>query len=342
MDRAEFLARRKSGIGGSDVAAIIGISPWRTPRDIYLDKKGLSEPEPETDAMYWGTTLEDIVAREYSKRSGRRIERCNQMFKHPEHAFLVGNVDRVVWGEDGKRPVVGGKLITDRILECKTASQYAAQDWGEPGTDEIPEYYKAQVMWYMGITGAQVCDVAVLIGNRDFRMYTVDRDDSVIQYLFAEGIAFWTEYVEKDIMPPARTLEDVESVCHGEAKARKFADDLTIDAVKTYAELDTKIKEFKAEQDKLKIQICDAIGDAVELVAPDATKLCSWTAAKPQAKTDWKAVAEDLGADTDTIRKHTTEIMTARRFTLAARKCKTEKSDDYYIPYDARALQEID
>lgn len=320
MNRTDFLARRKAGIGGSDIAAIIGISPWRTPRDIYLDKKGLTEPEPETDAMYWGSTLEDIVAREYAKRSGRRIERCNQMFTHPEHPFLVGNVDRVVWSEDGKRPVVGGKLITDRILECKTASQYAAQDWGEPGTDEIPEYYKAQVQWYMGITGARVCDVAVLIGNRDFRMYTVERDEAVISYLFQEGITFWREYIEKDVMPPARTLEDVESVCRGEAKARKFADDLTIEAVQRYAELDKQAKEIKAEQDKLKVQICDAIGDAVELVAPDSTKLCSWSAAKPAAKTDWKAVAEELGADAETIKKHTAETMTARRFTLATKK----------------------
>lgn len=319
MDR-EFLARRKSGLGGSDIAAIIGISPWRTPRDIYLDKKGLTEPEPETDAMYWGSTLEDIVAREYAKRTGRKIQRCNQQFQHPEHPFLVGNVDRVIWGEDGKRPVVGGKLITDRILECKTASQYAAGDWGEPGTDEIPEYYKAQVMWYMGITGARVCDVAVLIGNRDFRMYTVERDEDVIRYLFQEGITFWREYIEKDVMPPARTLEDVESVCRGEAKARKFADDLTIEAVQRYAELDKQAKEIKAEQDKLKVQICDAIGDAVELCAPDATKLCSWSAAKPAAKTDWKAVAEELGADAETIKKHTAETMTARRFALATKK----------------------
>ena len=75
MNREEFLARRKAGLGGSDIAAIVGISPWSTPRDIYLDKKGLAAPEQETDAMYWGTTLEDIVAREYSKRTGRKIER---------------------------------------------------------------------------------------------------------------------------------------------------------------------------------------------------------------------------------------------------------------------------
>ncbi len=319
MNRTDFLARRKTGIGGSDIAAIIGLSPWRTPRDIYLDKKGLSEPEPETDAMYWGTTLEDIVAREYSKRTGRKIERCNVLFQHPEHPFLIGNLDRVVYDNPSKKPVVNGRLITRRILECKTASQYAAGDWGEAGTDQIPEYYKAQVQWYMGITGAEVCDVAVLIGNRDFRIYTVYRDDAVIAYLFGAGVAFWREYIEKDIMPPAVTLEDIENIHHGQQKERRFASEEITAAVKRYAEIDAAIKELKAEQDPLKLAICDCMGDAVELVGTDSRKLASWSAAKSTQKTDWKAVAEEMEAPADIVAKHTTETLSARRFTISAK-----------------------
>lgn len=319
MDREQFLERRKQGIGGSDIAAIIGLSPWSTPRDIYLDKKGLAEPEPETDAMYWGTTLEDIVAREYSKRTGRKIERCNVLFRHPEYPFLLGNIDRAVYDEDSKRPVVNGEYRSKRGLECKTASQYAASDWGEAGTDQIPEYYKAQVQWYMGITGADVWDVAVLIGNRDFRIYTVNRDEAVISYLFGEGVGFWREYIEKDIMPPARTLEDIENVFSGTPKARAFASMEITEKVERYKELDDQIKALKAEQEPLKVAICDHIGDAVELVAPDARKLASWSAAKPTSKTDWKAVAEELAAPADIVAKHTTETMSARRFTVSAK-----------------------
>lgn len=319
MKRNEFLARRRQGIGGSDIAAIVGISPWRTPRDIFLDKTGKSEPEPETDAMYWGTTLEDVVAREYSKRTGRKIERCSVQFQHPQYNFLIANIDRVVYADPKKKPVHNGQFRTNRILECKTASQYAAGDWGEPGTDQIPEYYKAQVQWYMGITGAQICDVAVLIGNRDFRIYTVYRDDAVIDYLFTEGVKFWQEYVQTDTLPPARTLEDIEAICHGEPKARKFADQMTLEAVERYAQLDAEAKAIKAEQEKLKILICDTIGDAVELVASDARKLATWSAAKPTSKTDWKAVAEELAAPADIVAKHTTETMSARRFTIAAK-----------------------
>ena len=316
FNKADFLARRKVGIGGSDISAIIGLSPWRTPRDIYLDKKGLADPQEETDAMYWGTTLEDIVAKEYSKRTGRKIERCNLMFKHPDYDFLVGNLDRVVYDESGKKPVVKGKLITTRILECKTASQYSSSDWGESGIDEIPEYYKAQVQWYMGITGALICDVAVLIGNKDFRIYTVYRDEEVIEYLFQEGVKFWNDFIMTDTMPPAVSLEDVERLHAGTPKAKAYASDLIVEKVKEYKDIDEQIKALKTAQEPLKIAICECIGDAVELVGTDARKLASWSVAKPTAKTDWKAVAEELNAPADLIAKHTTETLGSRRFTI--------------------------
>lgn len=320
ITKEAFLERRRSGIGGSDIAAIIGISPWKTPRDIYLAKKGLAENEPATEAMYWGTVLEDVVAKEYALRTGRKIERCSIQFQHKEYPFLVGNLDRLVWADNGHKPIVKGELRTDRILECKTASQYAAGEWGEAGTQDIPEHYKCQVQWYLGITGALVCDVAVLIGNRDFRIYEIPRNEKVISYLFQEGVNFWRDYIETDTMPPAKTLEDVERLSHGTPKERRFAPDPVVDAVKRYAELDAQAKAIKEEQDALKVTICDCIGDAVELASPDGVKLATWSAAKPVEKTDWKAVAAEMGAPADIVAKHTVESMGPRRFMLASRK----------------------
>ena len=120
--------------------------------------------------------------------------------------------------------------------------------------------------------------MAVLIGNRDFRVYEIRRDDSIIDYLFAEGINFWKKYIETDTLPPARTLEDVENIHHGEAKARKFADDSIIEAVKRYAALDEQVKAIKKEQEELKIKICDAIGDAVGKIM-----LAHWASAAAEA-----------------------------------------------------------
>jgi PAB1-binding protein PBP1 len=120
-------------------------------------------------------------------------------------------------------------------------------------------------------------------------------------------------------MPPARTLEDIENVFSGTPKARAFASMEITEKVERYKELEEQIKALKAEQEPLKVAICDAIGDAVELVAPDARKLASWSAAKPTSKTDWKAVAEEMAAPADIVAKHTTETMSARRFTISAK-----------------------
>lgn len=315
MDKKEFLSRRQQGIGGSDIAAIIGISPWRTPRDIYLDKKGMSEPTEETEAMYWGTTLEDIVAKEYCKRTGFKVEKCNYLFKHKEYPFLIGNIDRAVC-ENGKKPVVKGELRTKRILECKTANSYSSNEWGESGTQVIPEFYKAQVQWYMGLTGAEFCDVAVLIGGRDFRMYEIKRDDNVIDYLFNEGINFWRNFVENDIMPPPVSIEDVEKVCTGKSKERKFASDEIIELVEKYSTLNNDISELEEELKKLKLKICEYMGDAEELCDTKSKKLVTWSASKPTVKIDYKAIIEEIKPDKKTIEKHTTIYSGTRRFVL--------------------------
>jgi putative phage-type endonuclease len=75
MTRDEWLAARRTGIGGSDIAAILGLSPWRTPLDVYRDKVDGAE-QPETEAMRWGRLLEDVIAREYAVRAGVRIQRA--------------------------------------------------------------------------------------------------------------------------------------------------------------------------------------------------------------------------------------------------------------------------
>jgi predicted phage-related endonuclease len=168
----------------------------------------------------------------------------------------------------------------------------------------------------MGLTGALICDVAVLIGNRDFRIFTVYRDEEVIEYLFQEGIKFWNDFIMTDTMPPAVSIEDIERLHAGTPKAKAYASDLIAEKVKQYKELDEQIKALKTAQEPLKIAICDCIGDAVELVGTDSRKLASWSVAKPTAKIDWQAIAKELNASDELIAKHTTETLGSRRFTI--------------------------
>jgi len=333
LNRDEFLARRKQGIGGSDIAAIINLSPWKSPRDVWFDKVGHDgegnplEPPEETPAMYWGQVHEATVANEYELRTSRKVEATDVLFtgegKHGGKPYFIGNVDRLVRA-DNDIPAIDqetGKLNTDRILECKTSSQYAAGEWGEDGTDEIPEFYRAQVQWYMGVTGCKYADVAVLIGGNDFRMFTIERNDEVIAFLFGEAEKFWQEYVIPEIMPPARSLDDsVNAFRKGTEGESKYASDGVIEKCRAFAELQTRIKELEDEQSALKMAICEELGNAVELLDAGGKKLCSWSVSKPVKVIDYKGMFKYISPAKDVLERFTTEKPGARRFTIAKAK----------------------
>ncbi len=209
--REQFLKDRKKGIGGSDAAAILGVSKWKSPLDVWLDKTGRDNEDKESEPMYWGNELEEPIARKYTKETGYRVENCHSILAHLEKPFLLANVDRLV-SLDGKRPRNNGKIHTTKGLEIKTANAFVAGDWGEPGTDEVPEYYITQPMHYMGITGCLTWDVAVLIGGSDFRIYTVQRDEELIKLMFEASEQFWNDHVLKDIPPAVDPTLDSKAV----------------------------------------------------------------------------------------------------------------------------------
>ncbi len=185
MERDEWLEHRKQGIGGSDASAILGINPWRTPMDVWLEKTGEFEDEPvDNEKMYWGNVLEDAVAREFMVRSGLKVRRRNAILKHRKHHFMIANVDRLVIGHKAG-------------LECKTAGQYSADDWAMG----VPEYYQAQVQHYMAVTGYPVWYVAVLIGGQEFKYYKITRDNYFIRELIEAESEFWN-MVETRTPPP--------------------------------------------------------------------------------------------------------------------------------------------
>lgn len=189
-NRLEWLKERQSGIGGSDVAAILGLSKWRTPLDVYNSKVGEVEEEDNV-SMEWGRRLEPVIRQAYSDKTGRAVECPGHLFRSAEHPFMIANVDG---------------LCSDRVLEIKTSRTGA--DWGEEGTDEIPEYYLTQVQHYMTVTGKELCDVAVLIGASDFRIYTVKNDPELAALLIKEEEKFW-ECVQNRTPPAPRSLDEI-------------------------------------------------------------------------------------------------------------------------------------
>jgi len=207
---------RSLGIGGSDVAGILGRSPWTTPLQVYLEKIGAADPIDETERMRWGNLLEEPVAQEYAHRTGHKVRRVNQTLHHEVHPCLMAHIDRrVVRGTDKLR----------RILEVKTSDKWARSEWGEDGSDMIPESYLLQVMHYLGVTGADICDIAALIGGNELRIFHVCRDEPLIAFLVAECSKFWREHVELENPPDASSLSEVALRYTEQVGAQLVADD---------------------------------------------------------------------------------------------------------------------
>jgi len=285
---------RRMTIGGSEVAAVLGLSPWQSPLDVYMRKIGEQPEQEPTDAMRWGCLLEDLVAREWADRNDRNIERCNHALLH-DALPISAHLDRLVL-PPGKhrRALVGNKLANGtEILEVKTAR--SAANWGESGGDEIPLYYQTQVQTYLGITGAEVCHVAVLISGSDYRQYVIRRDDEVIERMFREVSDWWQRHVVQRVAPPPRTADEALAMFPSSTDRRVVATVEAERAARRLAELHNELATLNAEADACRATICREMADAEMLIAPDGTELVSWRSTKPRMSLDRGKLAEKLG-----------------------------------------------
>lgn len=312
--RQNWLEVRKTGIGGSDAAAVLGLSPWRSPLDVFLDKTGRSAPQEETDAMYWGTRLEALVANKYCEVSGNEVRRVNSLLRSDKFPCLIGNIDRAVCPEKGKLPVVKGEFRTSKILECKTARSMS-DEWGANGSDQIPQYYLAQVLHYLGLTGCQSCDVACLFfDSRKFGIYTVNADSDLIASMFARLAQWWDDYVAKNVPPPPRSITDVQKLFKRSAAVEITATKEIEDAAFEYAALKKQEAELEAKLDAAKEKIAVYMGEADTLVDPGGKPLVTWKTGKDKSRTDWQKVARAAGATEAMIAANTTTSVGNRTF----------------------------
>lgn len=193
LDRDQWLQVRKGGIGGSDAAAAVGLSPYKSRLELWLEKTGrdadLVRPDPEDmrAPVYWGTLLEPIVAAAYSRHTGHRVRKVNAVLRHPSVPYMLANLDREVLGA----PDV-------QILECKTAGEFGARLW----RDGVPEYVQLQVQHQLAVTGKQAAHVAVLLCGQELQVHRIERDDTLIAQLIELEQRFW-HLVETDTPPPA-------------------------------------------------------------------------------------------------------------------------------------------
>lgn len=205
------MSDRTKFIGGSDVAAILGISPWRTAADLWLDK--ITPPAPEADtrnaqAKRRGTRLEPYILDMIREEHDVEIVARNQRYVDPQVPYFAAEID----AEAAARTSVEN-------VEIKTVHPFKARDWGELETDQLPLHYIAQVQWGLGITQRERCRVFALIGD-DLRPYVVDRDDETIQAMRERAQEFWQRYVLPKVRPPldyadGKTLETLRRLYPG-------------------------------------------------------------------------------------------------------------------------------
>ncbi|MFW2101055.1 YqaJ viral recombinase family protein [Acinetobacter johnsonii] len=278
-NRDQFLAGRKKGIGGSDVAAILGFSPYKSPYQLWLDKTGRSErKESQNESAHFGNLLEDVVAKEFSRRAGVKVQRVTQQLFLEEHPWALGNIDRAVINPDiaGNVRFKDGALTTDRLLECKTASEYMSKLFGEEGSDQVPDYYLTQCLWYLLITGCKVIDLAVLIGGNKFRMYRIERDEDLIQSIFNQVKAFWFNHVIADVPPDPTCFDDVLHRWSNHVVGKQVEADF--EHIKLAEELITvqgRLKADKAREDEIKLKIVSTMQDA-EMMISQGKSICTY------------------------------------------------------------------
>lgn len=184
---AEQLAIRKNGIGGSDAPVVVGVSPYKTPLQLWLEKRGDAVDQEETEVMFWGTRLEDTIAEVYAEKTGHQIRRQPTRFSK-EHPFMLVNMDRQIINH----PRGPG------YLEVKNFGQWSAGHI--QSEDDIQDYVKIQLQHGLAVTGYQWGAYAILIGGQRLFIGQADRDQEVIDFLIEAESSFW-RMVQEGIQP---------------------------------------------------------------------------------------------------------------------------------------------
>ena len=301
-DRSQF-------IGGSDVSAIIGISPWKSPHKLYIEKIGASveDPTPAKRRIFargkrWEPVVVEMLIDELEHRGhAAGIINRNTRYADHEHRFLRAEVDLEL--------LLDGEHVN---AEMKTVHPFAAKEWGDPGSDEIPLHYAAQCMHGLMVTGRRLCIVAALIGADDLRIHRIERDDETIAAMRAREIEFWRRVQERDPPDPS-TAEDIKWLYGKDAGEVMDADDDLLTLCRDLASATAIKKQATDAVESLSTRLKLAMGSAATLQYAGKT-LATWKANNESTKTDWKQAFEILQQATqasaeeivNSIRKATT------------------------------------
>ena len=257
-----WLERRKHGIGGSEIAAILGDSEWSSPRQVWMNKLGMFDDKPneQSEQARWGNLLETTVATEWANRRNKKWIHIPVILQDDERPYLLANIDGFVLSDD--------EQLIEEILEIKTTSAYNEDAWS---TGLVPIYYMHQVNWYCGITRVPKFTVACLVGGQKLYDYSLPAQPEMFERQTKAADVFWLENVSKCIEPKANNV-DVEMLSEISINKEKepiiFTDQAVENTADAYCQCREKISQLEKIKKALQAQLLVAIGDAPGGVTP--------------------------------------------------------------------------
>ncbi len=265
MSLEEWRQARRKGLGGSDVAAVLGLSRYKTPLDVFNEKvKGEYEDISDLPRVKAGIKLEQVIADWYEEESGKRVQNDFKIRIHPKHPFLIANIDRLILASNGEGT---------GILEVKTSNRFY---WDKQEDGEIPLEYYLQLQHYLNVTGHKWGEIAVLLDGYDFRRYYFERDEELISVMTEKLVDFWVNHIETQTPPEPINSEDIKKLYPKTDPDKVIeANSVLLEAVSEIKTLKEHLKEIKAEIEQKEEMIKLTMRDA-ELLTNNGEKLVTW------------------------------------------------------------------
>ena len=314
---AETREKRRQHLGASEIAAVCGLDDFRSPIDVWLEKRGLAPVWDGNEFTEWGHRFEDAIAQKYAELFGATIRRTKTQIS-PYHDWMSASPDRYVELE-------GGSL---RGLEVKNKDSRQLIHFGEEGTDQVPDSIAMQCHWSMMVTGIREWDVAVLFGGHHFRHYRIQQDDALAKMLFDQGRSFWFDNVLAGVEPQidgsdswAKRLLETYAQRTAIVRPATAEEDLQIAELVSAR---SEIAELEGVEALLKNQLKNAIGPDSGILSKHAR--VTWNAPKDSILVDYESIAmrylkqltdEDRAA---VLAGYTTTRKNARRFLITLPK----------------------
>lgn len=313
LNNQDFAQKRQESLGGSDIGAILGLSKFRTAVDVWLEKTGQATASASSLPIRFGSYAEEFVASEYEKATGYQVSIHEATLTHPQHRYCTGHLDRLVSIGGQACLNEAGNIQTPRLLECKTANPFSISEWGDVGTDQVPMSYLVQCQWYLMLSGCQWADLAVLIGNSDFRIYSIAHDPELSDLLLQRAVHFWEEHVQKRIPPPAVNEADLRALFpKNQMGLAKEASAELIEEIAALHRLNQTISTYEDECSTIKQHIMAHLAEAENLTYQGKT-IATWKTPKPSYRLDSQRLNKE---HPELMAQYQTPINNSRRLVI--------------------------